>query len=161
LLREWSGRDKHGLWEQLFKALALSNDASKSRHGKPNGDPTEVALYVAALEAGFDKTALEADAPRLLELPFDSERKRMTTFHRDPQGAVAYTKGAPESMLASCTSMLTATGEVPMPETEMLEHAERMAADGLRVLAVAYRTWPELPSVEQADQIEAIWYSSA
>jgi len=143
------------LWGQLFKALALSNDASHSRHGKPSGDPTEVALYTAALEAGFDKAALEADAPRLLELPFDSERKRMTTFHREPQGAIAFTKGAPESVLPRCESMLTAMGKVPMPVPEMLENAERMASDGLRVLAVAYRTWSELPSVDQAEEIES------
>ena len=155
LLREWSGRNKSGLWGQLFKALALSNDASHSRHGKPSGDPTEVALYTAALEAGFDKAALEADAPRLLELPFDSERKRMTTFHREPQGAIAFTKGAPESVLPRCESMLTAMGKVPMPVPEMLENAERMASDGLRVLAVAYRTWSELPSVDQAEEIES------
>jgi P-type Ca2+ transporter type 2C len=145
LLREWGAHERGGLWELLFKALALSNDASRSKHGKTGGDPTEVALYVAALEAGFDKAKLEQDAPRLLELPFDSGRKRMTTFHRDPQGAVSFTKGAPESLLPRCTSMLTAQGNVPLPLAEMLEKAERMAADGLRVLALAYRAWPTLP----------------
>lgn len=159
LLRDWRGRDSSASLGQLFKALALSNDASQSRHGKPSGDPTEVALYVAALEAGFDKAALEADAPRLLEVPFDSERKRMTTFHRDAQGALAYTKGAPESVLPRCIDMLTKAGKVTMPVAEMLGTAERMAADGLRVLAVAYRVWPELPDAKvdnsKADEIES------
>jgi P-type Ca2+ transporter type 2C len=154
LLREWGGHERGGLWELLFKALALSNDASRSKHGKPGGDPTEVALYVAALEAGFDKAKLELEAPRLLELPFDSERKRMTTFHRDPQGAVAFTKGAPESLLPRCTSMLTAQGNVPLPLAEMLETAERMAADGLRVLALAYRAWPTLPDASELNNSE-------
>lgn len=155
LLRDWRGRDSSGLLGQLFKALALSNDASQSRHGKPSGDPTEVALFTAAQEAGFDKAALEADAPRLLELPFDSGRKRMTTFHRDPQGALAYTKGAPESVLPRCANMLTAQGAVPLPLTEMLGRAERMAADGLRVLALAYRVWPTLPDASVADKSAA------
>ncbi|HQS57408.1 MAG: calcium-translocating P-type ATPase, PMCA-type [Gallionellales bacterium 35-53-114] len=149
LLREWGGHERGGLWELLFRALALSNDASQSKHGKPGGDPTEVALYVAALEAGFDKVKLEQEAPRLLELPFDSERKRMTTFHRDPQGAVAFTKGAPESLLPRCSGMLTAQGNVPLPLDEMLATAERMAADGLRVLALAYRAWPTLPEANE------------
>ncbi|MFA6903573.1 MAG: calcium-translocating P-type ATPase, PMCA-type [Gallionellaceae bacterium] len=160
LLREWAGHERGGLWELLFKALALSNDASQSKHGKPGGDPTEVALYVAALEAGFDKVKLEQEAPRLLELPFDSERKRMTTFHQDPQGAVAFTKGAPESLLPRCSGMLTAQGNVSMPLDEMLATAERMAADGLRVLALAYRAWPTLPEVNElndskVDEIES------
>ncbi len=157
LLREWSGRGSD-VWQLLFKALALSNDASHSRHGKPGGDPTEVALYVAALEAGFDKTKLELEAPRLLELPFDSERKRMTTFHRDAPGALAFTKGAPETLLPRCYSMLTAHGEVPLSLDEMLATAERMAADGLRVLALAYRAWPKLPDAHEinASAVEAI-----
>ncbi|MGV8935341.1 MAG: cation-translocating P-type ATPase, partial [Gallionellaceae bacterium] len=155
LLREWNGRGENGLWINFFKALALSNDASFNSSGKPNGDPTEVALYSAAHEAGFIKSVLELDAPRLLELPFDSERKRMTTFHRQQQGVVAYTKGAPESVLPRCSSMITATGNMPMLASEMLENAERMAADGLRVLAVAYRNWPTLPDVSDAEKIES------
>ena len=160
LLRDWRGRDSSGLPGKFFTAMALSNDASRSRHGKHNGDPTEVALYVAALDAGFDKAALEADAPRLLELPFDSGRKRMTTFHRDAQGALAFTKGAPESMLPRCTSMLTKQGDVPVPLGDLLAQAEHMAADGLRVLALAFRAWPTLPdagemNASKADEIES------
>lgn len=155
LLREWSGHDSNNLWTLLFKALALSNDASFNSHGKPDGDPTEVALYVAAREAGFDKTALEQDAPRLQELPFDSERKRMTTFHRDALATVSFTKGAPESVLPHCVSMLTAAGNAPIVTDDVLEQAERMASDGLRVLAVAYRVWPELPDMSDAEGIES------
>jgi Ca2+-transporting ATPase len=154
LLREWNGL-REGVGPLLFKAMALCNDASRGKHGKTSGDPTEVALFLAALQAGFDKSALETEAPRVLELPFDSERKRMTTFHREPQGAMAFTKGAPESVLPRCVSVLTAAGEVPLAAAEMLENAERMAADGLRVLAVAYRAWPALPAANDADEIES------
>ncbi|TCV84098.1 calcium-translocating P-type ATPase, PMCA-type [Sulfurirhabdus autotrophica] len=155
LLREWKDQAHSKVGSLLLKALALSNDASHGRHGKPSGDPTEVALYVAALDAGFEKAVLEVDSPRLLELPFDSDRKRMTTFHQEKQGAVSFTKGAPESVLPRCAGMLTSEGEMVFSVTEMLEAAERMAADGLRVLAVAYRIWPELPSVDQAEEIES------
>jgi Ca2+-transporting ATPase len=155
LLREWLDHDRNNLWTLLFHALALSNDASFNRHGKPDGDPTEVALYVAAREAGFDKSVLEQDAPRLQELPFDSERKRMTTFHRDAQGIVSFTKGAPENILPRCARMLTATGNVPIQIDEVLEIAERMASDGLRVLAVTCRVWPELPDMSDEDEIES------
>jgi len=154
LLRDW-GALRDGVWPLLFKAMALSNDASGGKHGKTSGDPTEVALFIAALQAGFDKAALETESPRLLELPFDSERKRMTTFHRQPQGVIAYTKGAPESVLPRCASVLTAAGETPLAAAEMLENAERMAADGLRVLAVAYRAWPALPATNDANELES------
>ncbi len=155
LLREWKGQANSNVWSLLLKALALSNDASHGQHGKPSGDPTEVALYVAAVEAGFEKAVLEVDSPRLLELPFDSDRKRMTTFHKEAQGTVSFTKGAPESVLPLCTGMLTSKGKIAFSVTEMLANAERMAADGLRVLAVAYRMWPELPDIDQAEKIES------
>ncbi|MBI1174605.1 MAG: HAD-IC family P-type ATPase [Sideroxydans sp.] len=142
-------------WITLLAALALSNDAQHSHHGKLIGDPTEIALYQAALDAGFDKTALEEIAPRSMELPFDSERKRMTTLHRQDGSFIAYTKGAPESVLPLCDTMLTASGTSPLPHAEILAIAERMAAEGLRVLAVAQRHWPALPEDAEASAIEA------
>ncbi len=153
--REWRSNAACEPWRSLFTALALSNDASRNRHGKLTGDPTETALYAAALEASYDKDGLETDAPRLLELPFDSERKRMTTFHRHPDGIVAYTKGAPESLIPLCLTQLSANGEEPLQRAAILAEAERMAAEGLRVLAVAQRYWPGLPPLENAQEIES------
>ncbi|MBS1169860.1 MAG: ATPase, type [Burkholderiaceae bacterium] len=155
-LHEWSNPSSQPPWRNLFSALALSNDAGSSQNGGMIGDPTEIALYQAALEAGYDKTALVADAPRLLELPFDSDRKRMTTFHRHDGGAIAYTKGAPESVLPRCVSMLTPEGSQPIDRDALLVTADRMAADGLRVLAIAERTWTTLPaSAEEVNNIES------
>jgi P-type Ca2+ transporter type 2C len=134
--------------KSLFTALALSNDAQRSRHGELIGDPTEIALYQSALDAGFDKAGLEENAPRSMELPFDSERKRMTTLHSHGGGFIGYTKGAPESVLPLCETMLTASGASPLPRGEILAVAERMAAEGLRVLAVAQRHWQQLPDAE-------------
>ncbi len=155
LLRDWHNMMLGDTHKLLFTALALSNDASHGQKNKPTGDPTEIALYQAALAAGFDKAVLQIGAPRLMELPFDSERKRMTTFHRHQQGSIAYTKGAPESLLPRCIAMLTAAGEVAFTVDDLLQQAERMAADGLRVLAVAYRTWPELPNADETESIES------
>jgi Ca2+-transporting ATPase len=135
-------------WKSLLTALALSNDAEQGHHGNIIGDPTEIALYQAALDAGYDKAVLEALAPRSMELPFDSERKRMTTLHRSDDGFIAYTKGAPESLLPLCDGLLGASGAEPLPREHILAVAERMAAEGLRVLAVAQRFWPQLPDQE-------------
>ena len=79
---------------RLFEAMALSNDAGRGERDEIIGDPTEVGLWRAAAEAGFDKNKLERATPRRMELPFDSDRKRMTTFHQDGTGFIAYTKGA-------------------------------------------------------------------
>jgi Ca2+-transporting ATPase len=153
--RDWTAAAAGQPWRTLFTALALSNDAARSRDGHATGDPTEVALCRAALEAGFDKAVLEREAPRLSELPFDSERKRMTTVHRAQAGAIAYTKGAPENVLPLCTTMLAGDGERPLPFAAVRDAAERMAAEGLRVLAIARRTLPVPPDPADAAAIDS------
>lgn len=140
---------------RLFgQALALSNDAARQHDDRVLGDPTEVALYAAAREAGYDKERLQIASPRLAELPFDSDRKCMTTFHREGEGVIAFTKGAPERVVAQCQEVLTGSGPAPVKREAILKEAERMAADGLRVLAVAFRRWPELPGDLSAEQVE-------
>ena len=141
-------------WPEFFHALALSNDAHLDRHNKAQGEPTEAALLHAAQTAGYDKTALEQVAPRLRELPFDSERKRMTTFHGAAGDVIAYTKGSPESILPRCNRVLMAGAERNIDQAGLLGQAETMAAGGLRVLAVAYRRWTMLPASEQPDELE-------
>lgn len=141
-------------WRSLFRALALSNDARRAADGSALGDPTEVALFEAARRAGFDKTALEGEWPRIGELAFDSERARMTTLHRGPDGVVAFTKGAPERVLPLCHERLGPEGSEPLERAQMELTAERMAADGLRVLAVAQRRWDALPEPLAAESVE-------
>ncbi|OWW22811.1 cation-translocating P-type ATPase, partial [Noviherbaspirillum denitrificans] len=147
----WTGAGRESTpWPEFFTALALSNDATLDNEGRLAGDPTETALFAAARDAGYDKTALLADAPRVFELPFDSDRKRMTTFHRTPSGVVAYTKGAPEGVLPHCTSALG----MDFNKARLLAEADSMAARGLRVLAVARRTWQDLPQPADGAQVE-------
>ncbi len=123
----------------FFTALAVSNDAHRDAQGEVTGDPTEVALLEAALTAGFDKTALLSALPRIAEFPFDSERKRMTTLHKSPTGIVTFVKGAPEAVLERCHTALGPEGAISLDRVRAAAAAEHMAADGLRVLAFAYR----------------------
>jgi Ca2+-transporting ATPase len=134
-------------WRSFVTALALSNDAGTDHSGEPLGDPTEVALYDAAREAGHDKRTLERRAPRVAELPFDSDRKCMTTFHRfqDTNAIVAFTKGAPERVIERCTMRLAADDTIAIDAVTLLDQAEDMAGAGLRVLAIARRDWPDVP----------------
>jgi Ca2+-transporting ATPase len=141
-------------WTLLWRALALSNDAAAAGDGSTRGDPTEVALYQAAAQAGVHKATEEARAPRVAEVPFDSERKCMTTFHRTPEGIVSFTKGAPEALLDRCSGALTGHGVAAVEAAEILQHVERMAADGLRVLAVSFRSWAELPRTLEPQTVE-------
>ena len=142
-------------WATLLQALALNNDAHIDSHGRALGEPTEAALLHAAQESGYDKTSLEQDAPRLLELPFDAERKRMTTVHRAGNEVIAYTKGSPEAVLPLCVSKLGGSGENNIDRAALLRQAEAMASDGLRVLAFACRQWPVLPDSAPHVAVEA------
>ena len=107
------------------------------------GDPTEGALIVAAEKAGFAKAALDAEFPRVREVPFTSERKRMTTLHKTPQGdVVAYVKGAPETILERCSHILEGGKEVKLTQAKadkVLEANAQLATNALRVLAMAYK----------------------
>ncbi len=111
------------------------------------GDTTEGALIVTAAKAGMTKENLESMYPRVQEVPFTSERKRMTTVHTSPGGKVfAYVKGAPETILERCDRVLQGDKTTKLSKKErkhILETNETMAREALRVLAVAYK---ELPS---------------
>jgi len=132
-------------WMNLFRALALNSDASLGKSGQASGDPTEIALLEAALHHGCDRTALEQAYPRVAEIPFDSERQRMTTLHRAGAGFIAYTKGAPEVVLALCNVQLDANGESPLMSDAWQRQSETMAQAGLRVMAIAMRRLDALP----------------
>jgi Ca2+-transporting ATPase len=137
-------------WTAFARGMALSNDAEPGASGELQGDPTETALYAFARDAGYDKAVLSSHHPRVMELPFDADRKRMTTFHRDTAGFTAITKGAPESVIARCGRVAGAQGEGAIDAGSALAVADAMAAEGLRVLAVASRRWPELPAGDEA-----------
>ncbi len=146
--------DATGPWLHLARAMALNNDARPGTEGELLGEPTEVALARAAREAGFERASVEAEHPRLAELPFDAERKCMTTLHAEGGEVVAYCKGAPERILAICADRLTAEGSTPLDRDAVLTRAEALAADGQRVLAFAMRTLPAVPDSPVPESIE-------
>jgi P-type Ca2+ transporter type 2C len=138
--------------ETVLRAMALCNDGRETASRRLEGDPTEVALLAAAREAGIRKGELEEDRPRVAEIPFDSERKCMTTIHADPAGGfVSFTKGAPEALAQRTTPRAVAGSP---PAIELVREAEEMAEEGLRVLAVATRRWKALPSELNAEAVE-------
>lgn len=154
LYKTWQGDNKTEPWRTLFKAMALSNDAHLDHHGKIHGEPTEAALLRAAQEAGWNKASLEQDVPRLKELPFDSDRKCMTTFHAIEKDVVAFTKGSPEILISRCTSVMASNGEQAIDAQLLMQSADAMAASGLRVLAFTCRRWLTLPDMMSSDEIE-------
>lgn len=143
---------------ETLRAAALCNDAVPGDGGHWQGDPTETALAALAAAEGQDKAALEAASPRIAELPFDSQRKRMSTLHRTGDaGAVLYTKGAPESLLPRCTARWrpdAAGGAVPVDNAAEMAVAEALAAQGLRVLAFARRPLHDAVLPADADAVE-------
>ena len=141
----------------LLRGATLASDAYIVHEETENrwhvkGDPTEGALVVTAAKAGLRKLDLEKSYPRVNEIPFTSETKRMTTLHKMDGGTIAFSKGAPELIIESCTRQLTPDGEKPLDaqsKEQILEVARQMAAQALRVLAVASRSEAQIENAEQ------------
>ena len=163
------------LHSQLVQFSVLCNDAVISREDDSVttiGDPTETALVDLGLRFGIDKDALLAEMPRVAEVPFDSERKRMATIHRTASGRyLVAVKGGVDEVLECCTKMGTDDNAQPSRKTSSIpsftvrnitgddihrifEKNEEMASKALRVLAIAYKYMDELPSDISAASIE-------
>jgi Ca2+-transporting ATPase len=140
-------------WRQLGIAMALNNDVSQGDDGL-TGDPTEVALFAAALRSGYAKADLEREWPRIAELPFDSERKAMSTLHRHEDAVEVFVKGAPEALLPRCTQAMGLAGSEPLRRDVVLARAEALASQGYRVLALAHRSLPEMPEIPGPENTE-------
>lgn len=147
------GTDATLPWSELGRALALCNDVAEM-DGRPAGEPTELALFAAAQGAGLDKVVLEHALPRLAAIPFDSERKEMTTLHQSGEGVVAYIKGAPEQVLDQCINVLGDDGTMPLEPDAVLGDAGQLANGGYRVLALATRVLPGVPENLAPETVE-------
>ena len=139
--------------KRLLEAACLCNDATLSQENgdragswKITGDPTEGALLTLAGKTGMWKKDLEACLGRVAELPFDSDRKLMTTFHQMDDGRyLAYTKGAPDQLLERCA------GD---SKEKILAANHSLAGSGRRVLAFGYRIFSELPTSRDSQTLE-------
>ncbi len=160
----------------LLRGGLLCSDAQLEKDGdgyRMVGDPTEGALVVAAAKAGLWREDVEVQLPRVGEIPFDSDRKRMTTVHQmdgrpmrgpegeRPGGYIVYVKGAPDSILPRCTHIMENGYSVPMTPARRthIENVNRdLGREALRVLAVGYRLLPEgakdLIASQDPEQVE-------
>jgi Ca2+-transporting ATPase len=170
--------DQDPLLKQTLWIGTLCNDAVLEEDVQTNdgyrmvGDPTEGALVVAAAKAGYWQSQIEEVCPRVSEIPFDSERKRMTTLHPLPEAGsngrcpfsmdgggeyVALVKGAPDIVLQQCSMVQTEHGAVPLTaelREEILEANGALASQALRVLGFAYRTLESVPEEATPEVVE-------
>lgn len=127
--------------KRFLEAITLCNDAT-IENGKQTGDPTEVALVEAAEHFELNKKELEQKFPRVNEIPFDSDRKMMTTVHEHKEECFVFIKGAVEKLLPKLTGV-EINGEIhPLTKEEemkILTQVDQMAEEALRVLAVAFK----------------------
>lgn len=139
------------LRETVANLFALCNDCNVS-DGNLQGEPTEKALGEYAQSMGIDFAALRRDMPRVGEIPFSSARKRMTTLHKTEDGWISVTKGAPDILLEKCAFCMEGSGQVPFDSRwksmARMVNGE-MAAQALRVVAVAFRQWSEKPPLTE------------
>lgn len=130
----------------LCNDAAISNPDAPLEEWKAIGDPTEVALLLAAIQAGMDHDEHRRRYPRLDEIPFDAEHKEMVTLHATPVGErIVYVKGAPEVLLAQSTALARDGASVALTDAnkkEVRAQIERLAVLGLRLLAVGYKSAP-------------------
>lgn len=143
----------------VAESFALCTDA-KLAPGQPasTGDPTQTAVVDFALKLGLPKYELEEKHPRVGEIPFDSMRKLMTTVHRDGDGFIQHTTGAPDVVIGKCTSALVGGKVVQMTDELRLSLAaenKKLADQALRVLASGIRKYTSAPESYEPDEMES------
>ncbi|MGI5819321.1 MAG: cation-translocating P-type ATPase [Armatimonadota bacterium] len=151
--------EDHAVLEQLALVAALCNDSTLLEEGgwTITGDPTEGALLPLARKLGVHEEEVQEQHPRVQEVAFDSERKRMSTIHEADGRYLVATKGAAEVIIDLCTRRMTEDGIIEMDEEaarRISEAASEMADDALRVLALAFREMDELCDPCEAEVVE-------
>ncbi|MGM0656752.1 MAG: cation-transporting P-type ATPase [Thermodesulfobacteriota bacterium] len=151
--------------QMLLKAGLLCNDATLRKDGegwRVEGDPTEGALIVSAMKAGYDSRALEQEMPRLDTIPFESARQYMATLHDQGEGKprLLLIKGSIESICVDCATIMGPDGEPDIPDPGAIaDWVELMGDKGLRVLAFAQKEMsPDTTRITHADVEEGILF---
>ncbi len=142
--------------KKLVLASMLCNDTKISSNNELTGDPTETALVDMAFKLDFDPSIYDR-MPRKEEIPFDSDRKLMTTVNEENGKYIVYTKGGVDELLRKCNSYIL-NGEIKQNieeyKNDILKNNEIMAKDALRVLAMAYKEINHMPTKEEMKNIE-------
>ena len=142
--------------EKLIYISMLCNDTKISANNELNGDPTETALVDMGFKLGFE-ASIQTDNVRVKEIPFDSERKLMTTVNKINGKYIVLTKGGVDELLQRCNSYLI-NGEIKNNldeyKKEIVKSNEEMAKDALRVLAMSYKEIDHEPTDEEMENIE-------
>ena len=142
--------------EKLVYISMLCNDTKVASDNTLTGDPTETALVDMGFELDF-RPAIYEEYPRVEEIPFDSDRKLMTTVHKIENKYIVYTKGGIDELLSRCNSYIL-DGKVKNNLEEYKETIDRnnetMAQEALRVLAMAYKEIDHIPTKEEMKNIE-------
>ena len=146
--------------EELIGYACMCTDCQiENEKGKKiaTGEATEVAIVNKALEQNIDKNELYITNKRIADIPFDSNRKMMTTIHKDRNGYLIVTKGAPDILLSKCSYYKQSASEKPLDSTikrRIEQENEKMADKALRVISVAYKRLNHLPSKLDSSSIE-------
>jgi len=160
--RKLSSDEVFGSFAKLSKGMSYCNNArlytdKDTGQWTIKGDPTEGALLVAAKKAGFDYNSQLSNEPRVFLLPFDSNRKRMSSIHETSNGVLSFTKGAPKEVLALCKK-IEINGEVRELTAEIrdaiVESNDDYAKRALRVLAIASRDLTNYKGEYNVDDVE-------
>ena len=148
--------DKSEELKQLIYASMLCNDTKISKENELTGDPTETALVDMGFKLNVGTNIYE-ELPRIDEIPFDSDRKLMTTVHKKGDKYIVYTKGGVDELLKRCKDYVV-NGEVKNDleefKTQIYKNNEEMAKNALRVLAMGYKTLTKKPTPEEMKNIE-------
>lgn len=159
--------EKDTALQRLLQIGSLCNDTSLAYADGVwgiKGDPTEGALVVTAAKADLWQEKLQSQFPRIHEIPFSSETKRMTTVHQAPQGKIAYSKGAPEVILSSCSHICRNEQEPKLSDNDrnnILSVSHEMAGDALRVLGVAYKRLTDVDDTTETIERDMVFVGLA
>ena len=144
----------------LLNSMILCNDSKMAQNGneyKVTGDPTETALVDLGIKSNFMKTEIENSNKRVEEIPFDSERKLMTTVNKNGNSLMVYTKGGVDELLARCSKILLDGTPVAITEAHkdyIRRVNEELATNALRVLAMAYKKIDSVPNKNEIATLE-------
>ena len=145
----------------LMNSMILCNDTKVTKDGeefKLAGDPTETALVDLGIKLNMLKTTMDDENPRVEEIPFDSERKLMSTVNNTNQGLFVYTKGGVDEILSKCSKIYLDNQEMAL-SAENINYIkqvnEEMAKGALRVLAMAYKRVDKVPTRNEMNNLES------